>query len=119
MQAQRRARLIAPDNYAEPVAGILRIIGTSLDGSILFAGKFGRCPRRCMGVPGHTKRHAPDEQAEHHQSHLTLSGTHDVRARSRRAPSTVPAENYQIVNRLRTTSELELNHACASRLRLF
>jgi hypothetical protein len=62
IQAQRRAGLIAADEYAEPVAGIARIIGTSLNGSILFAGKLGRRPRRCVRACGLNKAHASDEQ---------------------------------------------------------
>ena len=41
MQAQWRPRLVAADKYAEPIARVLHIIGTTLNGSILFAGKFG------------------------------------------------------------------------------
>jgi hypothetical protein len=40
MQADWRPGLVAPDKYAQPITGLLRITGTSLNGSILFAGKF-------------------------------------------------------------------------------
>jgi hypothetical protein len=41
MQTQRRARLIAADKNAEPVARVLRIIGAALNGAILFPGELG------------------------------------------------------------------------------
>jgi hypothetical protein len=41
MQAYWRPGLVAADKYAQPIAGLLRIAGASLNGAILFARKFG------------------------------------------------------------------------------
>ena len=41
VQAHRRPRLVATDEYAQPIAGLLRIVSASLDGPVLLAGKFG------------------------------------------------------------------------------
>ncbi|MFL6823825.1 MAG: hypothetical protein ACJ8FA_14795 [Xanthobacteraceae bacterium] len=93
MQAERRAGLIAADQYAEPIAGIARIIGASLNGSVLFAGNLGRRPRRCVRACGQNKAYASDEQT-YRELHPTL-----FRDLFRRwAARTLPARNYQIVN---------------------
>jgi hypothetical protein len=62
IEAQRRAGPVAADEYAEPVAGILRILGASLNGSILFAGNFRRRPRRRTRLRDQSKDHAPDDE---------------------------------------------------------
>src|SRR5262249_6256248 len=72
MQGERRPRLVAADEYAEPIAGVLRIIGTALNRAILLAGKLGRRPGWRIRVSRQSNGHASDEQAWRRESHLTL-----------------------------------------------
>jgi len=48
MQAKWRSGMVATDDYAEPIANLLRIIDTPLNRATLFSGELGRGPRCCF-----------------------------------------------------------------------
>ena len=48
MQAKWRSGMVATDDYAEPIANLLRTIDTPLNRATLFSGELGRGPRCCF-----------------------------------------------------------------------
>ena len=73
MQAKWRSGMVATDDYAEPIANLLRIIGTPLDRATLLSGEFGRGPRCCFHASNRNKAKASGKRAEYHDSHSILS----------------------------------------------
>src|SRR5437588_114203 len=73
MQAKGRSGMVATDDYAEPIANLLRIIATPLNRAILFSGELGRGPRCCFHASSWIKAKASDKHAQHHEPHSILS----------------------------------------------
>src|SRR5438105_14736078 len=73
MQAKWRSGMVATDDYAEPIANLLRIIGTPLDRATLLSGELGRGPRCCFHASHRIKAKASDKHAGYHDSHSILS----------------------------------------------
>ena len=73
MQAKWRSGMVATDDYAEPIANLLRIIDTPLNRATLFSGELGRGPRCCLHASSWIKAKASDKHAQYHEPHSIIS----------------------------------------------
>jgi hypothetical protein len=60
MQAKWRSGMVATDDYAEPIANLLRTIDTPLNRATLFSGELGRGPRCCFHASNWIKANADE-----------------------------------------------------------
>jgi hypothetical protein len=73
VQAKWRSGMVATDDYAEPIANIMGIIATPLNGPTLFSGELRRGPRCGLHASIWIKAKASDKHAQHHEPHSILS----------------------------------------------